>query len=150
VQTLVSIIYLLVLLLLQNYLPFKVDLLLIFIVLVSLRKNQPETLLYSFGGGFLLDALGGVGYLSTLTKTISGALANLLGELMTLEDYFMSLVLVLILTPAAFVINAYALNLFYGQAVSFWPAAVELGKLLLINLIFTPLLYWLFDKSFRT
>lgn len=148
-QTIISIVYLLALLLLQNYLPFKVDLLLIFIVLVSLRKNKVETLFYSFGGGFILDALGGMGYLNTLTKTISGALANLLGELMTLEDYFMSLVLVLILTPVAFILNAYALNLFYGQAVSFWPALIELGKLLALNLIFTPILFWVFDQSFQ-
>ena len=147
-QVLIYIIYLVVLLLLQNHLPFKVDLLLLFLISTTLWDYKLRALLSGFGGGLVLDCLAGFGFVSTLGKTLGAVLANLLRVYVTLEKYPFAFLLVIILTPAVFLVEAAALNLFYHFPLRFWPLLVELLKLMLFNLLFMPLIYWVFQKSF--
>jgi len=142
-QTLMTIFYALLAILLMTYLPLKFDPLLVLVVVLSIKRSKTETLLYAFLGGFVLDALSTLGFISTLSKTLAALLANYLNEFFSLQPSFMALTLVLMLTPLTYFFEISVLLLFFHQSLSWGQHLIRFTQLIICNLLLTPIVFWL-------
>lgn len=133
---------------LQNLLGWA-SLPLIMVILLALKKDKLQLIIYSFLIGFLQDVFLAAGFAHTLALTLTGAAAGYLTDIFSWEPDQLSILLALILTPLAQGASALIALLFYGYK---FQAGVFLMNLLwaaLLNMVLAPLFYWIYIRFIK-
>jgi len=147
-QIIINLLFIFLILVLQGLLGWA-SLPLIITILLALKKDKLQLIVYSFLIGFLQDVFLAAGFVHTLTLTLTGALAGYLTEIFSWEPDQLSILLAVILTPVAHGLNSLIGLLFYGH--KFQPDVFFMNLLwaTLLNLVLAPLFYLVYRRFIR-
>lgn len=127
----------------QVRLFFNMDLILIFVIAFSVRKNNLEAVSYSFGIGFLEDILFSVGFVNTFIQTFVSAVVSFVKELFFIDRKWLCFALAFILTPASIFVSTLFYNVFYSANAPLFSFNIIVSSFL--NAFLCPLFYLIFD-----
>lgn len=149
-QTLIYILIMIITLLAQGHTQRigSPDLILAFIVALSVKRSETETISFAFASGFIQDALFSFGFVNTLAKTISTVVLLFVKKFLVLEKPVLCIVLSAIFCPISVVIGIIISSYFYGIEGSVWSGA-QLGSLIITTAattILSPLFYIMLER----
>lgn len=130
----------------QIHFVLRPDLVLILSVILSVKLKKEKAVTWAFLSGWFMDALFSFGFINAFSKTAAACLVVFLKKFLMWPEMQLSAFLVLVLTPVSKLIEMFLLKAFYSQNVPWWPI---LG-VTVINLILTPLIFYLLDRPIQS
>jgi rod shape-determining protein MreD len=146
-QTITIFLMMILLLFIQGKLQFfgTFDFVLPLIIAIAIRKSSEETLLYSFGSGFIQDILFAAGFINTLIKTVIGILMSFLKNIIVLSDDQMCSLFALIFTPISIIGSMLAIQYLNNtEAIRFPWFSIILSTI--INSLLAPFFYSILNR----
>ncbi len=148
-QTIITVLLTIILLFIQGKLQFfgTFDFVLPLIIAISVLRSAEETLVYSFGSGFIQDILFTAGFINTLIKTILGILLSFLKTVIVLSDDQLCSLFALIFTPVSIIGSMIAMQYLNGtEAVRFpwFPIVIST----IINIFLAPFFHSILSRIF--
>ncbi|MFA4905314.1 MAG: hypothetical protein WC645_02300 [Candidatus Margulisiibacteriota bacterium] len=130
----------------QIHFVLRPDLVLILTVILSVKLKKEKAVTWAFLSGWFSDALFSFGFINTFSKTTVVGLAVFLKKYLMWPEMQLAAFLVLVITPVSKLIEMFLLKGFYSENVPWWPI---LG-VTVINLILTPLIFYLLDRPIQS